>query len=279
MDCRKCWWLCFGLTAGLAGCVTNGTTTQQTPLPTQSALNPTPVPIKVEKEKELPKKPPSPAVCVAFGNVAAAEAADVGRSPAAADELRDRARHAYQQALDLDPNNLEAIQAMARLNVAAKDHDRAIATFQRGIKAHPKEGSLWFEMGMFQSQCKEWPAAIESLRQALALDPENRHYAKTLGFCLARAGRFDESVICLAQAMGPAEAHYNVARMQLHLKQDEAAKQHLQMALQADPEHKEAQQLLARLEAPTGQQLNLSSDPSPAPPPAGKAAATIGLDD
>jgi tetratricopeptide (TPR) repeat protein len=234
-----------------------------------------PVALEVTKEKDLPKRPPKPSTLVAFGDFQEREAANPERSPQDRERLYDQARRSYQEALELDPDNLGAHKALARLYVNIKDHDRAIATFEHALKAHPKEAPVWFDLGTYQMQCKEWAAAVENLRQAVALEPENRHFVKTLGFCLARSGRFDESLVCLEPAVGPAEAHYDVARMQLHLQQEEAAKMHLRLALQADPQHKEARALLAQLEAPPVQQ---GEAPVPAPA-SNQPDASVGIEE
>jgi tetratricopeptide (TPR) repeat protein len=253
MDCRKGWWLGLGLVIGGIGCKSQGT------MPNASVAMPVPqtVAIDVVKEKELPKRPVPPSVSVAYGVFQEREAEDPNRTPVEKEQLRDQARRAYQAVLQTEPNNLIALQALARLYTNIQDHDRAIATYQRALKAHPNEASLWFDLGSYQSQCKEWAPAVESLRQALTLDPENHLYANRLGYCLARAGRFDESLVCFQQAVGPAPAHYNVARMQLHMKQEEAAKQNLRLALQIDPQHKESRDLLAQLDASGVQQVGL----------------------
>jgi tetratricopeptide (TPR) repeat protein len=256
----------MALLTGVFGCVTRSSMSN---VPSTTSITPdpsayTPVALEVTKEKDLPKRPPKPSTLVALGTFQEREAADPKYSPQDREQLFDRARRSYQQALEIEPNNVPALKALALLYVTIKDHDRAIAAYQNAIKAVPKDASIWFDLGMYQMQCKEWGQAVEALRQAVALDPENRHYTKTLGFCLARAGRFDESLICLQQAVGPAEAHYDVARMQLHLQQDEAARRHLYLALQADPQHKGARVLLSRLEAPAAQQAETPAPNRPA---------------
>jgi tetratricopeptide (TPR) repeat protein len=266
MDCRKSCWVGLALMTAALGCATRNsqtTTASGTNLMPNSPSG-MPSPIEITKEKDLPKKPPSPGVLIAYGNLQAQEAADPERTPQGREQLLDQARRCYQQALELDPENLDALKALAHLYVSIKDHDRAIATYQHALKANAKDATIWFEMGMYQMQCKEWAPATENMRQAVTLDPENRHYVKTLGFALARAGRFDESVACLEQAVGPAEARYDVARMQLHLQQDEPAKQNLRLALQSDPKHREARMLLAQLEAPPASPGDASL-PKPAP--------------
>jgi tetratricopeptide (TPR) repeat protein len=274
MDCRKGWWLGLGLLIGGIGCKTQ----QMTPNPALVTPAGQPVAMEVTKEKDLPKRDPSPALLVAYGDFQEREAQDRSHTPVEQEQYHDRARRAYQKALDKEPANVAALQALAHLYAAIQDHDRAIATYQRAVNAHPKDAALWFDMGVYQTRCKEWDPAAQNLRQALALDPENRFYANWLGNCLARAGHYDESVICFEKAVGPAQARYNVARMQLHMNQEEAARQNLRLAVQADPRLEEARSLLAKLEGAGVQQAGYQvASPNQAAP--GSSPVKIGLED
>jgi Tfp pilus assembly protein PilF len=275
MDCRKAWCVSLGMVIGALGCKT-----QQT-MPS-SVLNAPPgqsvAMTPVVKEKELPKRDPHPSFLVAYGDFQEREALDASHTPVEQEQYHDRARRAYQKALDMEPNNLPALQALAHLYGAIKDHDRAIATYQRAVAAHPKDAPLWFDFGTYQCRCKEWDPAVQNLRQAIALDPENRLYANWLGNCLARAGRYDESVVCFEKAVGPAQARYNVARMQLHMNQEEAARQNLRLAVQTDPRLEEARSLLAKLEGAGIQQAGYQvAAPNQGAP--GSSPVKIGLED
>jgi tetratricopeptide (TPR) repeat protein len=189
---------------------------------------------------------------VAFGAFSERCALDTARyGPVERDRLNDQARKAYQQALQIDPVNLEALSALSRLYVRIDDHDKAVATYQRAVQAHPKRTELWYELGMCHAQKKEWDLALTHIQKAVELDPENRMYARSFGFCLARAGRIDESVAVFARFDGEATAHYSVARMLHHMSQDEASKEHLRRAIAQAPDLTAARQLLASLERGT----------------------------
>ncbi len=205
---------------------------------------------EIRKEPDLPKRQPKAATCVAYAVFSERSAADGRCSPADQERLRDQARRAYQQALQIEPNDLPALTGLARLYVTLEDHERAVATYQKAIQAYPKDASLWHELGMCQARHKEWDPASQNLRQAVELDPENRVYSHSLGFCLARAGRYDESFVTFAKLDGEANAHYSLARMLHHLNQDDLSRQHLQLALAIKPDMMPAQQLLESLASP-----------------------------
>ncbi len=239
MDCRRSFLLILVLAVG-GGCLT---TSNKVPLP----LEP-PLPEKTKKEKKVVKQQPKPETCVTFGqcfeNLATAASAD----QAAEMKVRDNARLAYQQALQLEPHNLEAWIGLARVYSLQGDYQRAQDTYQKGLAKFPKETRLWHDLGMCHARAKDWDQAIRSFQKAVELDPENRRYLQQLGFCLARAGQTDDSLTCLSRVMGPAQAHYQVARMMLHLKKNDLCRQHLQLALEANPQLEEARQMMAQVQ-------------------------------
>jgi tetratricopeptide (TPR) repeat protein len=238
MDCRRT--LALALVVGTAGCTVSKT------LPTTASGEQ--VAVEVRKERDLPKRKPQASTCVAFGAISEQTAADPKRPPVERDQMRERARKAYQQALDIDPKNRSALTGLARLYDEQGDHERAVDTFRKAAKAHPKEASAWFDLGMCHARHKEWEPALENLRKAVEGEPGNRQYSNAYGFCLARAGRYEESLAAFRKVGGDAEAHYNLARMLHHVKEEELSKQHVQLALHLSPGMTPAQELLAELE-------------------------------
>jgi tetratricopeptide (TPR) repeat protein len=202
----------------------------------------------VHKAQDLPKRQPMPATLVSFGDVYQRGAAEPGRTAAQKEQMLDQARKAYQQALKLDPKHVPAYVSLARLYESTDDHERAVASYRKALDLKPKDAELWHDLGMCQARKKEWDKALQALAKASDLDPENKAYARSLGFCQARAGQYEKSFATLSKVEGEAQAHYNVARMLHHVKQDDMSKEHLRLALQTNPQLTEAAQLLVELE-------------------------------
>jgi tetratricopeptide (TPR) repeat protein len=234
--------LCLALGVG-AGCIHQ----QGTALPAP-ALNPAAA--EVTKADPGPARKPLASTCVAYGNFHLRAATDENRSPAERERLLDTSRRAFQQALTTDPNCLDAYRGLARVYQQLDNHEQAVATYQKAVKANPREASLWFELGMCQARHKDWQPALENLATATNLEPENPTYTNMLAYGLARSGRYDESLACFKKTVSEGQAHYNLARMLHHLKQDEVSKEQLRLALKAKPDLEPARQLLAQLEAP-----------------------------
>jgi tetratricopeptide (TPR) repeat protein len=201
---------------------------------------------------DLPKITPKPPTLVALGQFREEQAGDASRSPREQELLRDEARKAYQHAIQGDPDYLPAHQALGRLYVGQKDYERAEGVYRKALEGHPRHAPFWYELGMCRCRQKQWDSAVECLRKAVELEPESRLYVNTLGYCLARAGRYEESLACFQQVTTPAQAHYNLARMLLHLEEVQLARQHLASAVQADADLAGARELLAQLDSNPG---------------------------
>jgi tetratricopeptide (TPR) repeat protein len=207
---------------------------------------------------------------VSFGDLYQRGAAEPGRTPAQMEQMYDQARKAYQQALKIDSKCVPAHLSLARLYDKTGDHTRAVASYHKVLDLKPKDAVVWHELGMSHARAKEWDKAVEGLTTAADLDKENKQFARSLGFCLARAGQHEKSYTALCRAENEATAHFDVARMLHHIHQDELSKQHLRLALQADPKLAQAQEMLVELEtgAPAAQQLVPAAAPGTGAPAA-----------
>jgi tetratricopeptide (TPR) repeat protein len=193
----------------------------------------------------------NPDTLVALGEFREQMAREWNLSPQEKDHLYDEAQQAYKRAIETDPKYLPAYIALARFFDTTNRHDKAMATYEKALKINPKDAGMWCELGMVYARQKEWEPALRDLKKATELAPDERAFARNYGMCLARAGHYDESLAVLRHCMAEAEAQCVIARMLHHLNQDEASMQHLQLALQADPNLKSGQSLLAELQTGT----------------------------
>jgi tetratricopeptide (TPR) repeat protein len=164
--------------------------------------------------------------------------------------LRDEARQAYQAALRLDPNNQEATRSLARLYTKMGDCERAQDIYRKALIKTPRDGTLWYDLGLCYHRKRDFPESARCFTKALELEPENRDYMKKLGFTLAWMGQYDHGLSLLTRTQGAALAHYNVARVMLQKDQTELARRYLQAALRENGQLQEARELLASIENP-----------------------------
>jgi tetratricopeptide (TPR) repeat protein len=250
MDCRGAWVLALVLLTGGVGCVQ--TNSQQVG--------------DNHNGNDLAQqggKKPSANLYLAQGRLFEGNSRVADVPPQLQQSMRDQARMSYSQALDQEPKNLEALLSLARLAEVEGDNEHVKQYLTRAAQEHPKEAVVWYQAAMYHAKCKEFQQAIENLKHASQLAPQNREVTITLGRMLARAGQIDQSVACLTKVMGNARAHYDVGRMLAHLQRPEESRRQLELALQYKADFQPARDLLAQLEGGR--------------PPDGSGLATVGF--
>jgi Flp pilus assembly protein TadD len=101
------------------------------------------------------------------------------RNPAAAATLLSRAAEA-------EPGSRSVREALARAQYDAGRYEEAIATFTELIAGNPADDYAQFGLGMAASRIGELGLAAEHLALAVAMRPDNGHYARALRGVRAR---------------------------------------------------------------------------------------------
>lgn len=207
-----------------------------------------PAPTTPETVASAPRKkgPLSPEFEVAMAETRL-QVAMTDPPPPNRDEILDSVRSCYQRALKQNPKHKDALLGIARMYAKLGDKERAVEGYDKYLKNYPKDAEVVHELAMKRASWKDWAGAIAMCEYALKLDPENRSYRKTLGFCQARAGQWDAALATLVKVMPEAQARHNLAGMLDHLGQADASRQQLQFALQADPGYAPAKEFLSEL--------------------------------
>jgi tetratricopeptide (TPR) repeat protein len=266
MDGRRKLVFAGGLVAlGLAGCTTTKPTAPEAP-PPQLGKNS----IYVPEPADDPEKKDGPLACstmVLFANLWVEMVAKDPNKPAAErEQLLNKARTVYQDVLQREPKNVDALLGLGQMYQVAGEADKLREVEQRLISQYPQNAKVWAWVAVRQAQAKNWDAAIESYQHAVKLDPENRVYRTHLGFTLARAGRYPEGYEWLSRSMREPDARFNLAKMMIHNGEVEKARAELRLCLKADPEMKAAGDLLSALANGLPQSGNVLPEPSNALP-------------
>jgi tetratricopeptide (TPR) repeat protein len=214
---------------------------------------PTPT-MPVEVAPEVSKKPASAASLCAMADVQLDAAFDERTLPGSKEALLDSARKGYQKALQQEPKSKDALRCMARFYSRVNEHEKSVEMYKKYLTLYPKDADVAHEVAIAHARWKDWPGAVAGCEFTLKIDPENRSVKKTLGFCQAMAGKWDEAFSTLCQIMPEAQARHNLAGMLDQLGHTEACKAQLQLALKADPNFVAASEFLTELSKP--QDLN-----------------------
>jgi tetratricopeptide (TPR) repeat protein len=265
MDGRRFrrWCLSGCLVVGALGCNRNsvqqpwgqGTTAQPiTGMPMTSAKKSfwgsgskpqIPVEVAMDADSKGPAKPETHAL---LANVQIESALNEETPPANREALLDAARLGYQKALQLDPKNKVALAGLAKYYVRVGEREKAVETYKRYLSIYSKDKDVAHEVALAHAQWKDWNGAAAWCEFALKIDPENLSIRKTMAFCLARGGKYEEGFQVMCQVMPEAQARYLMARVLEHQNQADACRMQLQLAIKADPTHIAAREFLVELD-------------------------------
>ncbi|MCA8995537.1 MAG: tetratricopeptide repeat protein [Planctomycetaceae bacterium] len=195
---------------------------------------------KVQMREEVPETPPDPEHPERL-QLAYARWMEVSGQP-------DEARKNYESVLQVEPENVNAILGMARLNQQTGQAAEAEKGFQKALELSPQHPEAHFGLGRLYGSQNRWSDAIGPLEKALALNPNDSDYRYQYGLALAQTGRTSEALPHFIRTIGDAEAHYNVALILKDQGRLPEAERHLQIALQKKPEFAAAHHWLAQMQ-------------------------------
>jgi Flp pilus assembly protein TadD len=122
----------------------------------------------------------------------------------------DNARTSYESAIEENPQSVEAILGLARLDLLAGRVHEAERRFLKAIEVRPGDPSVIESAGQFYLTQDRLDDAINQLAKGVELAPANKRLRQKLGIALARNGRIAAAEQQFVQAVGEAEADYNI---------------------------------------------------------------------
>ncbi len=158
----------------------------------------------------------------------------------------EKALENYTKALEKEPNNEAALLSVARLHARQQAYAQAETYFGKVLSLKP-QAVIYNELASVQQSQGKIAESQTSIQRAIELDPTSSRYRNNLAGMLVAAGQSAEAVKQLEQVFPPAVANYNVAFLHFSNNNMAAAQQHLQTALQADPNMQEARALMDKI--------------------------------
>lgn len=163
------------------------------------------------------------------------------------------ARGAYDKVLEKNPKNIDAMLGLARLDMQINRPADAEARLLKAQKLAPKNPQVAAALGEYHALRQDWPRAIEQMQAARTLSPYDPTFPFQLGIVQAKSGDVTAALGSFTEAVGPAEAHFNLGVILHEQGKASDAEYHLQQALVKKPDLPQAQKLLASLkQARTG---------------------------
>jgi Flp pilus assembly protein TadD len=177
-------------------------------------------------------------------NAAAKLAAAKGDFPAAE-------RH-FRKALEMDPNNTNAMLGLSRLKHRLGDLPTATRIIEQAARTAPDNPTVFNDLGLGYARQGMVPQAINALTRAVQLRPKSAMYRNNIATVLVEAGRQDEALEHLILAHGEAVASYNLGYLLYRRGDKQAAVPHFRTAVRIDPSLQPARQMLVQLTGSDG---------------------------
>ncbi len=167
------------------------------------------------------------------------------------------ARDHLEHVLVKSPDDVDSLDLMAECQQAMGDHAAAAETLRRAIEADPDHHALYRQIARLLRDHLDRPAEADQWMERLVVHfPHSAEAHRIRGEYLRSAGRIDEAagdaLVAVRLAPEDAETLVFAARCAVDQGQYEAAHQHAERAVQADPKTAAAYTTLADIEARLG---------------------------
>ena len=109
------------------------------------------------------------------------------------------AEAALRKAIELDPNNTDAIEKLGKVEIQRGGADQALALFELSIKDHPREPRFYILAGELFEQKQNWNQAKTMYQQALNLQPDQPLASNNLAYVMLEQGGNIDVALAMAQ--------------------------------------------------------------------------------
>ena len=157
------------------------------------------------------------------------------------------ARERYQRVLHDEPQSLEALLGLARMDQLAGRNAEAEQGFRKALKTSPNNTQVIDALGQFYTAQEKWPQAIDVLKQGLQLAPNDDTIRFHLAVATARSGDLATAKPLFVNSVGEAEAEYNLGLILHDQGKLDLAEQHFVQAVVKKPTLEQAQYWLAEI--------------------------------
>jgi len=151
-----------------------------------------------------------------------------------------------QRLLIDDPNCVAALEEIADNYVSLDQFDRAEKAASHVLKLDSGSYTAYYILGFLDSHQKKWNQAIEHLKKANLLHPNNPEILRCLGWATFNAGKRTQGVIILERALNLDPENSltlcDLGISYLQVKQFNKSVELLKKAMEIDPENKRIQE-------------------------------------
>ena len=175
---------------------------------------------------------------------------------------RAGAARTLARALELDENNLEALNALVSLDLAQKNSASAISRVEKRLARTPQDAGALLLAASTYAAAGDLKKSEEALRQTIEVDASSFQAYGMLGRLYLSQRRLDEALkefdSLLKRQQRPVQAHTIVGVILEAQNKPQEARKHYEQALALDPGMPVAANNLAWMYAETGENLDMA---------------------
>lgn len=162
------------------------------------------------------------------------------------------AEEAFRVGLEKDPTHVRSLINLTRVLLDTDRPEEALESIEEALDLDPESRGVYRVLGRVHYALGDVEKAIESYQEALKIDDEDVWSMNNLGWTLIREGRYDEAIFPLARATSlrddVAIFHNNLGIVLEQLGLPGSAETSFRRAVELDPSHERAAVNLARVE-------------------------------
>ena len=154
------------------------------------------------------------------------------------------AEKVYQQILQADPNQPDALHFLGVIAHQVSNYDSAVGLIKKAIDIKPDYAEAHYNLGNTLKALGKLDEAVVSYNKAIAIKPDFAVAHYNLGAALQTLGKLDEAVACYNNALSIkpdyVETHYNLGNTLLSLGKLDEAIDSYNTAISLKPDYAEA---------------------------------------
>lgn len=158
----------------------------------------------------------------------------------------------FEEALELEPDDVGVHEALATTCYLAQDHPGAIRHFMRLTQLKPRDSTAWVNLGAIHNLREEYQEAIKASRKGIQRDGKNAEAYYNLGIAQKNLAQTSMAVAAYRESVrldpDNADAHVNLANIYMEQVNHRKAKKHYEQALRVNPKFDRAKRGLALAE-------------------------------
>jgi len=159
-------------------------------------------------------------------------------------DQQKEAVESLKKALDIFPLYFDALEKLGTEYVKQQEFELAVPVLTKAIEVNRRAYLSMYALSVAQYHLQQGPAAIESMRRAITLNPKSVNGNLWLGTLLRQAAKLDEAETYLKQAdhlaeSKSADAHWQLALLFDKLKRYKEAADELEQFLKVQPDSKD----------------------------------------